>query len=67
MVYIISKSHLSTSASKICLQIPVWHQMIEWLFAGNPLEEKHSAEGNWRDEAIKRLPRLKKLDGKNFL
>ena len=41
--------------------------MIEWLFAGNPLEEKHSAEGNWRDEAIKRLPHLKKLDGKNFL
>jgi len=37
----------------------------EWqmLFVGNPLEEKHSAEGNWRDEAIKRLPRLKKLDG----
>lgn len=33
------------------------------LFVGNPLEEKHSAEGNWRDEAIKRLPRLKKLDG----
>ena len=44
--------------------MPVWHKMIEWLFAGNPLEEKHSAEGNWRDEAIKRLPHLKKLDGK---
>ena len=41
--------------------------MIEWLFAGNPLEEKHSAEGNWRDEAIKRLPHLKKLDGKSLL
>ena len=40
----------------------------EWqmLFVGNPLEEKHSAEGNWRDEAIRRLPRLKKLDGEFF-
>ncbi|PAA75139.1 hypothetical protein BOX15_Mlig002838g1, partial [Macrostomum lignano] len=33
------------------------------LFVGNPLEEKHSAEGNWRDEATKRLVRIKKLDG----
>jgi len=33
------------------------------LFVGNPLEEKHSSEGTWRDEATKRLPRLKKLDG----
>eukprot|EP00794_Sanderia_malayensis_P020426 gene20426-22439_t len=33
------------------------------LFVGNPLEEKHSAEGTWRDEATKRLPKLKKLDG----
>ncbi|XP_042636954.1 dynein axonemal light chain 1 [Orycteropus afer afer] len=33
------------------------------VFVGNPLEEKHSAEGNWIDEASKRVPRLKKLDG----
>jgi len=31
---------------------------------GNPLEEKHSADGDWRDQALKRLPKLKKLDGK---
>ncbi|KAK6182928.1 hypothetical protein SNE40_010501 [Patella caerulea] len=33
------------------------------LFVGNPLEEKHSGEGDWRDQAAKRLGRLKKLDG----
>jgi len=33
------------------------------LFIGNPLEEKHSADNSWRDEVLKRLPRLKKLDG----
>ncbi|XP_040598710.1 dynein light chain 1, axonemal isoform X2 [Mesocricetus auratus] len=33
------------------------------VFVGNPLEEKHSAEGNWIDEATKRVSRLKKLDG----
>ena len=31
--------------------------------AGNPLEEKHIAENDWREQALKRLPRLKKLDG----
>ena len=30
---------------------------------GNPLEEKHSTEGDWRDQALKRLSKLKKLDG----
>ncbi|XP_036981404.1 dynein light chain 1, axonemal isoform X1 [Acanthopagrus latus] len=37
----------------------------EWdlVFVGNPLEEKHSTEGIWMDEASKRLPNLKKLDG----
>ncbi|KAM8920858.1 dynein axonemal light chain 1 [Pelodytes ibericus] len=33
------------------------------VFMGNPLEEKHTSEGNWFDEATKRLPKLKKLDG----
>ncbi|XP_041668095.1 dynein light chain 1, axonemal isoform X2 [Cheilinus undulatus] len=33
------------------------------VFVGNPLEEKYSAEGTWMDEASKRLPSLKKLDG----
>ncbi|KAF8566441.1 hypothetical protein P879_09379 [Paragonimus westermani] len=31
------------------------------LFVGNPLEENNA--DNWRDEACRRLPRLKKLDG----
>lgn len=35
----------------------------ELLFVGNPLEDKHSADGTWRDEVSKRLPKLKKLDG----
>ncbi|XP_075871375.1 dynein axonemal light chain 1 isoform X2 [Nelusetta ayraudi] len=37
--------------------------LADLVFVGNPLEEKHSAEGNWMDEACKRLPGLKKLDG----
>lgn len=37
--------------------------MEDLVFVGNPLEEKHSAEGNWIEEATKRVPRLKKLDG----
>ncbi|KAG7281678.1 hypothetical protein CRUP_008053 [Coryphaenoides rupestris] len=37
--------------------------LVDLVFVGNPLEEKYSAEGTWMDEASKRLPRLKKLDG----
>ncbi|XP_069950899.1 dynein axonemal light chain 1 [Cherax quadricarinatus] len=32
-------------------------------FVGNPLEEKHSAEGTWRSEVERKLTWLKKLDG----
>lgn len=41
--------------------------LADLVFVGNPLEEKHSAEGNWMDEACKRLPGLKKLDGEDRL
>ena len=35
---------------------------------GNALEEKHSAEGDWRDQVADRLKKLKKLDGMfNFI
>ncbi|XP_071502394.1 dynein axonemal light chain 1-like [Diadema antillarum] len=37
--------------------------LVELVFVGNPLEEKHSAEGDFRDQVTKRLPGLKKLDG----
>lgn len=37
--------------------------LADLVFVGNPLEEKHSADGNWIEEATKRLPKLKKLDG----
>ncbi len=37
--------------------------LIELLFVGNPLEEKHSADGDWREEVAKRLKNIKKLDG----
>ena len=30
---------------------------------GNPLYEKHEAEGDWRQLVESKLPRLKKLDG----
>lgn len=39
--------------------------LADLVFVGNPLEEKHSAEGTWMDEASKRLPNLRKLDGKS--
>lgn len=39
--------------------------LADLVFVGNPLEEKHSAEATWMDEASKRLPNLKKLDGKS--
>jgi len=38
--------------------------LVDLVFVGNPLEEKYAAEGNWIEEATKRLPKLKKLDGK---
>ncbi len=30
---------------------------------GNPLEEKHTAEGDWLERASKTLKSLKKIDG----
>ena len=54
-----------------CMPSPPWSQYVlghrnnacSLLSLGNPLEEKHSGEGDWRDQVIKRLPKLKKLDG----
>jgi len=37
--------------------------LIDLLFIGNPLEEKHTAEGNWRKEVASKMKNLKKLDG----
>ncbi|KAM9787428.1 dynein axonemal light chain 1 isoform X2 [Syngnathus typhle] len=37
--------------------------LVDLVFVGNPLEEKHSPDGTWTEEATKRLPRLTKLDG----
>ena len=33
------------------------------LFVGNPLEEKHTAENDWRKQVAQRMKGLKKLDG----
>ncbi|XP_034432537.1 dynein light chain 1, axonemal isoform X1 [Hippoglossus hippoglossus] len=41
-------------------ELPCLEDMV---FVGNPLEEKYSTEGTWMEEASKRLPNLKKLDG----
>ncbi|OAF67486.1 Dynein light chain 1, axonemal [Intoshia linei] len=35
----------------------------ELLMVGNPLEDKHKEEGDWRDLSINKLKNLKKLDG----
>ena len=55
----------------IVCPLPPWSQYVlghrnnacSLLSLGNPLEEKHSGDGDWRDQVIKRLPKLKKLDG----
>lgn len=39
--------------------------LVDLVFVGNPLQERHVSEGNWMDEACKKLPKLKKLDGEN--
>lgn len=41
--------------------LPVLEELV---FVGNPLEEKETAEGTYRDNVAKKLPKLKKLDGK---
>ncbi|CAK8692861.1 dynein axonemal light chain 1 [Clavelina lepadiformis] len=37
--------------------------LVELVFVGNPLEEKHSADGDWLDRVTKSLKALRKLDG----
>lgn len=37
--------------------------LVDLVFVGNPLQESHVSEGNWMEEACKKLPNLKKLDG----
>ena len=37
-----------------------------FLFIGNPLEEKCTTDGTWRNDVAGRLPKLKKLDGEFF-
>ncbi|XP_065662162.1 dynein axonemal light chain 1 isoform X2 [Hydra vulgaris] len=53
-------------------QVKLWEEfqklgelpsLVDLLFVGNPLEEKHTSEGDWRDLAIAKLPKIKKLDG----
>ncbi|KAF7653106.1 hypothetical protein LDENG_00087330 [Lucifuga dentata] len=41
--------------------------LLDLVFFGNPLQEKYSAEGTWMDEALKRLPQLKNLDGTSVI
>ena len=47
-----------TEFSKL-IELP---NLIDLLFVGNPLEEKHTAEGNWRKEVATKMKNLKKLD-----
>ncbi|XP_013865365.1 dynein light chain 1, axonemal [Austrofundulus limnaeus] len=37
--------------------------LVNLLFVGNPLAKQHTKKGNWRTEASKTLPNLRKLDG----
>lgn len=45
-------------------ELPLLEDLV---FVGNPLEEKYSADSQsaWVEEATKRVPKLKKLDGEN--
>jgi dynein light chain 1 len=42
-------------------QLPLLEEL---LFTGNPLERTHAESNDWRIQVIRRLPSLKKLDGK---
>jgi len=42
-------------------------ELHELVFVGNPIEEKHSAEGDWIDKVSKILKPLKKIDGSPIL
>ena len=33
------------------------------MFTGNPLEEKHTAEGDWKARVSEKIQSLKKIDG----
>lgn len=48
---------------QICHQKAELPALEDLLFVGNPLEEKHTAEGDWRKQVAQRLKGLKKLDG----
>eukprot|EP00038_Savillea_parva_P008912 m.180018 g.180018 ORF g.180018 m.180018 type:complete len:193 (-) comp14909_c0_seq1:267-845(-) len=37
--------------------------LVELNFVGNPLEQKHSEDGDWVQQVQQRLPGLKKMDG----
>jgi dynein light chain 1 len=37
--------------------------LAELVFNGNPLEEKHSAEGDWLEKVSEKITSLKKIDG----
>ncbi|NWI63047.1 DNAL1 protein, partial [Todus mexicanus] len=41
-------------------ELPLLEDLV---FVGNPLQEKYASDNNWIEEATKRVPNLKKLDG----
>ncbi|KAI9221305.1 hypothetical protein BC828DRAFT_405042 [Blastocladiella britannica] len=44
-----------------CLKdLPLLEDLV---LVGNPLEEKHSADGNWREVCTRTFPQIKRLDG----
>lgn len=45
------------------IQLLFYSAVLSLCLTGNPLEEKHSTDGDWREKALARLPKLKKLDG----
>jgi dynein light chain 1 len=43
--------------------LPILEDLV---FVGNPLEEKHTADGDWRKQVAVKLKSLKKLDGNSI-
>ena len=41
--------------------------MNDLLLQGNPIEEKGTADGNWMADMAKKIPGLKRLDGKPII
>uniref|UniRef100_A0A2K5QEK6 Dynein axonemal light chain 1 n=1 Tax=Cebus imitator TaxID=2715852 RepID=A0A2K5QEK6_CEBIM len=62
-IHVMKKLKILYMSNNLFVKLAELPCLEDLVFVGNPLEEKHSAENNWIEEATKRVPKLKKLDG----